>query len=153
MLYHAYVIVIYAGMYVGVTSNILVWRRISNNHENIAKIMSAGCRGTAKWIWRFNGGWWYVRCIGCVVWWRKVVHAVRRVCCGIICGGIFRSGDSISKMVGYMYGSRCMFSCLYLDRISDFLFIRVFCDGWVMIASFSWTQRRHFFYVLLYGGS
>ena len=32
-----------------------------------------------------------------------------------------------------------------MDRISDFLFSRVFCDGWVIIASFSWRQRRHYF--------
>ena len=47
-----------------------------------------------------------------------------------------------------MYGSkcesRCLFSYLHLDRISDFLFSRVLCDGWAMIASFSWRQRRHF---------
>ena len=47
----------------------------------------------------------------------------------------------------YVYGtkceSRCFYSYLHLDRISDFLFSRVFCDGLVKIASFSWRQRGH----------
>ena len=30
-----------------------------------------------------------------------------------------------------------------------FLFRRVFCDGYVMMANFSWRQRRHFLDVLL----
>ena len=34
--------------------------------------------------------------------------------------------------MGYVYGSncerRCLFSCLHFERISDFLFSRVFCD-------------------------
>ena len=30
---------------------------------------------------------------------------------------------------GEMWESKCLFSCLHLDRISDFLFSRVFCDG------------------------
>ena len=50
--------------------------------------------------------------------------------------------------MGYVYGSkcesRCLFSCLHLGRISDFLFSRVFCDKWVLIGSFSLRQRRHF---------
>ena len=50
--------------------------------------------------------------------------------------------------MGYVYGSKCESRCLFLwlqsDRISDFLFCRVFCDGWVLIASFLWRQRRHF---------
>ena len=50
--------------------------------------------------------------------------------------------------IDYVYGlkceSRCLFSCRYLDNISEFLFSRVFCDGWVIIASFSWRQRRNF---------
>ena len=50
--------------------------------------------------------------------------------------------------MGYVYGSkceRCWFSCLHFERISDFLFSKVFCDGWVMMANFLWRQRRHFF--------
>ena len=50
--------------------------------------------------------------------------------------------------MGYVYRSkcenRCLFSCLHLDRTSDFVFNRVFYDGMVIIASFSWRQRRHF---------
>ena len=38
---------------------------------------------------------------------------------------------------------RYLFSCLHFQRISDFLFSRVFCDDCVM-ANFSWRQRRHF---------
>ena len=38
--------------------------------------------------------------------------------------------------MGYVYGSRyerrCLFSCLHLDRICDFLFGRVFSDGKVI---------------------
>ena len=40
---------------------------------------------------------------------------------------------------------RCLFSCLHFERISDFLFSRVFCDGSVMMGNFSWRQRRHSF--------
>ena len=47
-------------------------------------------------------------------------------------------------VTGLKWESRCLFSCLHLDRISDFLFKRVFCEEWVMIASFSCRQRRHF---------
>ena len=51
--------------------------------------------------------------------------------------------------MSYVYGSkcksRCLFSCQHLDRISDILFSRVFCDGCLIIASFSWRQRRDFF--------
>ena len=43
----------------------------------------------------------------------------------------------------------CLFSCLHFERISDFLFSRVFCDRYVMMANFSWRQGRHFFNVLL----
>ena len=43
--------------------------------------------------------------------------------------------------MGYVYGSKCAIRCLHLDRISDFLFSGVFCDGWVIIASFSWRRR------------
>ena len=38
-----------------------------------------------------------------------------------------------------------VFSCLHFERISDFLFSRVFCDEYVMMANFSWRQRRYFF--------
>ena len=44
---------------------------------------------------------------------------------------------------------RCLFSSLHFERISDFLFRRVFCDGYVMMADFSWRQRRQFLDVLL----
>ena len=62
----------------------------------------------------------------------------------------------VSRMVvveiDYVYGSKCKSKCLFshrhLDNISDLLFSRVFCDGWVIIASFSW--RHDIFYVLLY---
>ena len=54
--------------------------------------------------------------------------------------------------MGYLYGSkcesRCLLSCLHLDRISDSLFSRVFCDGRVIIAGFSRRQRRYFFLCL-----
>ena len=34
------------------------------------------------------------------------------------------------RLMGYAYRDRrCLFSCLHLDRISDFLFSGVFCDG------------------------
>ena len=47
-----------------------------------------------------------------------------------------------------LYECRCFFSCLYLDRISDFLFCRVFCDGWMIAVSnptkagqrFTWSK-------------
>ena len=57
--------------------------------------------------------------------------------------------DEIYYEYGLKCESRCLFSCWHLDNISDFLFSSVFCDGWVIIASFSWRQRRNFFDVLL----
>ena len=55
--------------------------------------------------------------------------------------------------MGYVYGSQCESRCLHLDRISDFLFSKVFCDGWVIIASFWWRQRRPFDVLLLAAAS
>ena len=49
MLYNLYVIVIYDGVYVGDMVNILVWRYISNTHENMAN-MSTGCGIAWRWI-------------------------------------------------------------------------------------------------------
>ena len=50
--------------------------------------------------------------------------------------------------MGCVYGSKCerrsLFSCLHFERISNFLFSTVFCDGRVMMANFSWRQRTHF---------
>ena len=56
-------------------------------------------------------------------------------------------------VIGLKWESRCLFSCLHLDKISDFLFKRVFCEGWVMIESFSCRQRRQFLEDLLYAGA
>ena len=37
-----------------------------------------------------------------------------------------------------MSGLKCERRCLRFERISNFLFSRVFCDGYVMMANFSW---------------
>ena len=68
--------------------------------------------------------------------------------------GVFSDGDGIGMVDGggrkrlCIYRSKCesscLFSCQHSDSISDFLFSRVFCDGWVIISSFLWRQRRHF---------
>ena len=42
---------------------------------------------------------------------------------------------------------KCLFSCLHFERISDFLFSRVFCNGYVMMANFSW---RHYLFIYIY---
>ena len=82
----------------------------------------------------FDGGKWYLWCI------RQVVES-------FVVGGFVVKVVEI-RWMSYVYGSkcesRCLFSCLHLDRISDFLFIRVICDGWVIIATFLLRQRRHF---------
>ena len=74
---------------------------------------------------------------------------MRWVWCGVICWGIYRSRGGVGKMDRSKCEKRCLFSCLHLDRISDFVFRRVFCDGLVIIASFSWRQRKHFLDVLM----
>ena len=83
----------------------------------------------------FDGVMWYLWCVRCDVGsfvWRFLEVVVVLV-----------------RWMGYLHGSkcesRCLFSCLHLDRISDILFRRVFCDGWMIIASFLWWQKRHFF--------
>ena len=67
-----------------------------------------------------NGGKWYIRCDGCDGWWKKMVLTVFQVWCGVICA-FFKSRG----VRWIMYMDRCMredvcFSCLHLDRISDF---------------------------------
>ena len=52
---------------------------------------------------------------------------------GSFVGGFIEVEVVLVRWMGYLYGSKCgsrrLFSCLHLDRISDFLFCRVFCDG------------------------
>ena len=99
-----------------------VWRLISNARENMANIVSTGCRIPWRYIWRSNGGSWYLRYVGWGDWLRKVAWL------GVLWGyfwGIFWSGGCIDKMNGLcVYGSkcqrRCLFSGLTLNRISVF---------------------------------
>ena len=91
-----------------------VLRGTSNNHEILANIISTGSEG----IWR----------------WRKMVPRVwhyswRRV-------EVFSDGGGIGMVVieiDYVYRSKCksryLFSCQYLDYISNALFSRVYFDG------------------------
>ena len=39
--------------------------------------------------------------------------------------------------------------CVYFEIISDLWFSNVFCDGWVIIATFSWRQSRNHLNILL----
>ena len=59
--------------------------------------------------------------------------------------------------MGCISGLKCerrrLFSCRHFEWISEFLFRRVFCDGYVMMANFSWRQRRHFLDVLQQAGA
>ena len=51
--------------------------------------------------------------------------------------------------MGYVNGSKCersrLLSCLHFERISDFLFCRVFCDGKVMMSNFFVGTKKAFF--------
>ena len=58
-----------------------------------------------------------------------------------------------SLCFGYVFASnwdrRYLFLCWYFEIISDFWFNRVYCDGWVIITTFSWRLSRHLLDILL----
>ena len=73
--------------------------------------------------------------------WKKIVLTVQRMYCRIFRGGVsmflMMNAVLVSRMVvveiDYTYGLKCesryLFSCRYLDNISDLLLSRVFFMG------------------------
>ena len=75
-----------------------------------------------KLKWRRSGD---IMCDGCDGWRRKMMLTVLQV-----------------FFMHEVLGGYCVW---VFERISDFLFCRMFCDGYLIMANFSWRQKRHFF--------
>ena len=117
MLYYVYIIVIYNDVCV---KNLLfvfclytVWRRISNTHENMTNIMATGFGGVHedgyKDLMEEDG-----------------TYGASGVLWGYLLGVVVEV--VLVRWMGYEYGtkceSRCLFSCLYLDKISYLFFVK-----------------------------
>ena len=141
-LYYVYVIVIYDGMYIRNMVNMLfkdVFLAIMKSwltlYPQVVRELGDGYKGSVEENGTYNT-------LG-ILWsysWRGVGILVMEMV--LVCGVVKVRMDDLYRL---KWESRCLFSYWHLDSVSDFLFSRVFCDGWVIILSFSWRQRRHFF--------